>query len=139
MNTSSSVNSARETIRGGRTITVKRYAPTHDQALGSETEEELFIRKVPFLDADTILLTAWGTPRKELLAYTGKSKEYVESLTDESQIEVVKVGRELNFFMLQECFRLQAQTLEGQGQSGVVKEAMEKALAEIMKDQNRSQ
>lgn len=139
MNSPAKTASAREVIRGGRDVTIKLHPKTVDEALAAEAQSDLpleelkiFVRKVPFLEVDTTLLPAFGSNKKELLVYLGEHATLLDRITDESQIEVLKVGRELNFFMLKECLALQQQTLDASGQSEAVKAMVEKALSEVM-------
>lgn len=129
----------RDTLRGGRDVEVTIIPPTVDEALGAGPDgyqrKTIFVRKIPFLQVDTVLLPAWGKSMDELKAYTKLTEEQIKQLTDESQIEVLKVGREMNFFILKECLALQIQTLDAHGQSEMVAGAVNKALEEILKQQ----
>ncbi len=137
--TPASVNKVRDTIRGGRDLEVQVIPPSLDEAIGAQGNggyliENLFVRKIPFLQVDTVLLPAWGNNLKELIAYTGKDEAYFKTLSEESQIEVLKLGRELNFFILKECLALQTQVVEAHGQGSAVRDLMEKAVNDLVRE-----
>ncbi len=107
-------------IRGGREITA---------TLRAGGTKPVFVDKIPFLDIDTRLLPAMKSRKAEMLAYAPSlTAGELADLSDQSQIELLKVGRELNFFTLKSCMEFQQQELVAMGQGGLVEKLAKAAM-----------
>lgn len=91
--------------------------------------ETVKVRKVPIREM-RLLGEAWGKEDKEVAVYTGKTDDWVKTLTDESFEAVVERGKELNFLSFKRWFKRQERTLEALGQTTdtVIRTAVKSAL-----------
>lgn len=104
--------------------------PVSFKAKPGETPKtaEIFVRRIPICDMEG-LSKAWGKPKFEVAIYCDQPLQWVETLSEDSFIEVMDKGRQLNFTSYAKWFGWQMQTMQALGQGDAMGEIMKEVTA----------
>ncbi len=83
-------------------------------ALVGGTTERVKVRKVPLREMD-LLAAAWGRQPAEIAVYCDKPAEWVEKLSDDGWLAIMREGRRLNKSPFKEWFGFQNEAMSALG------------------------